>query len=97
MKKVGVIQPGEEKASGISYCSLSIYKRGLSERQRNTFHSAYSDRTRGNGFKMKEGWFKLDLRNTVFTVRVVRHWNSVAAPSLTMFRSILDGSSLRNN
>jgi len=28
-ERVGVVQPGEEKAAGRSYCSLSILKGGL--------------------------------------------------------------------
>ena len=52
---------------------------------------------RGNGFKLKEGRCRLDIRKKFFTVRVVRPWNrlpklAVNAPSLEAFKDRLDGA-----
>ena len=61
------------------------------------FTRVCSDRTRGNGSKVKEGRFRLDIRKKLFTMRVVKHWSrlpreAVAAPSLAVFKARLDGA-----
>jgi len=63
----------------------------------NIFSRACCDRTRSDGFKLREGRFRLDIKKKFFKMRVVKYWHRlprevVEAPSLETFKVRLDGA-----
>ena len=97
LKELGLFSLENRRLQGDLFEAFQYLKWAYKKDGDKLFSRACCDRTRGNGFKLKEGRFRLDIRKKFFRMSVVKHWNRlpravVDALSLETFKARLDGA-----
>ena len=76
LRELGLLTMEKRRLRGDLIVAFQYLKGTYKQEGEWLFPSVYSDRTNGNGLKLRQGRVRLDIRRNFFTLRVLKHWKS---------------------